>query len=130
LLSIPAAGRAASGQDRVDDDGFKEGSAVPQRSAFVLRIRPDKVDEYTAAHARVWPELLAALRDAGIRNYSIFIAGSQAFGYFEADDLARAGEHLASQDVNRRWQDPMAELLEERVPDEGPPGLPEIFRLD
>jgi hypothetical protein len=32
--------------------------------------------------------------------------------------------------VNRRWQDAMAELLDERVPDGGPPALEQIFRLD
>ena len=52
------------------------------------------------------------------------------FGYFEADDLAQAAAHLAGQEVSTRWQDAMAELLEERVPDGGPPALEAIFRLD
>jgi L-rhamnose mutarotase len=103
---------------------------MTQRSAFVLQIRPDKVEEYVAAHRSVWPELLEALREAGIRNYSIFLAGTQAFGYFEADDLERAAAYLAAQEVSTRWQDAMAELLAERVPDGGPPALEEIFRLD
>jgi len=51
------------------------------------------------------------------------------FGYFEAGDLERAAAHLATQEVCTRWQDAMAELLEERVPDAGPPALEEIFRL-
>jgi L-rhamnose mutarotase len=37
---------------------------------------------------------------------------------------------MASQEVNARWQDTMAELLEQRVPDGGPTPLEEIFRLD
>jgi L-rhamnose mutarotase len=37
---------------------------------------------------------------------------------------------MAEQDVNARWQDAMATLLEERVPDAGPPALEEVFRLD
>ena len=52
------------------------------------------------------------------------------FGYFESDDLARAAAYLAAQEVCSRWQDAMADLLEERVPDAGPPALEEIFRLD
>jgi L-rhamnose mutarotase len=103
---------------------------MTQRSAFVLRVRPDKIDEYVEAHRAVWPNMLQALRDAGIRNYSIFRDGNRVFGYFEADDLGRTAEHLARQDVCTRWQDAMAELLEERVPDAGPPALEEIFRLD
>ncbi|HEY2372905.1 MAG TPA: L-rhamnose mutarotase [Gaiellaceae bacterium] len=103
---------------------------MSQRSAFVLRVRPDKIDEYVAAHRNVWPEMLDALRSAGIRNYTIFRNGNEMFGYFEADDLEAAGAYMAEQEVNARWQDAMAELLEERVPDTGPPALDEVFRLD
>jgi len=103
---------------------------VTERSAFVLRVRPDTIDEYVEAHQHVWPELLAALRAAGIRNYTIYRHGNEMFGYFEADDLAAAGAYMAEQEVNTRWQDAMAELLEERVPDGGPAALEEVFRLD
>jgi L-rhamnose mutarotase len=103
---------------------------VTQRTAFVLRVRPERLDEYVEAHRAVWPELLEALKGAGIRNYTIFRDGNRMFGYFEADDLDSAGRYLAEQEVVTRWQDAMAELLEERVPDEGPPPLEEIFRLD
>jgi L-rhamnose mutarotase len=103
---------------------------VTQRTAFALRVRPDRIEEYVRAHQEVWPEMLDALRAAGIRNYTIFRDGNRMFGYFEADDLAAVGRHLAQQEVSTRWQDAMAELLMERVPDEGPPALEEIFRLD
>jgi L-rhamnose mutarotase len=103
---------------------------MTQRSAFVLRVRPNKIDEYLEAHRNVWPEMLEAIRAAGIRNYTIFRHGNEMFGYFETDDLQAAGAYLAAQEVNARWQGAMAELLEERVPDAGPPELPEVFRLD
>jgi L-rhamnose mutarotase len=103
---------------------------VTQRSAFVLRVRPDKVDEYVEAHRSVSPEMLAALREAGIRNYTIFRHGNEMFGYFEADDLKSAAAYMEAQVVNATWQDAMAELLEARVPGAGPPMLEEIFRLD
>ncbi len=103
---------------------------MTQRTAFVLNVRADKTEEYVRAHREVWPEMLDALRNAGVRNYTIFRQGNQMFGYFEADDLAAAGRYLAAQDVSARWQDAMAEFLEERVPDSGPPPLAEVFRLD
>ena len=103
---------------------------MTQRSAFVLHVRPDKIDEYVEAHRSVWPEMLTALRKAGIRNYTIFRAGDDVFGYFESDDLEAAAAFMEAQDVNARWQDSMAELLDARVPDAGPPTLGEIFRLD
>ena len=100
------------------------------RAAFVLQIKPDRVREYVEAHAAVWPEMRTAISDAGIRNYSIFLDGTRAFGYFEADDIERSLAAIGATDVNARWQDAMKELLEERVADEGPSLLPEIFRLD
>ena len=103
---------------------------MTQRTAFVLRVQPDKIEEYVRAHAAVWPEMLDALRGAGIRNYTIFRDDNRMFGYFEADDLAAAGRYLSQQEVSTRWQDAMAPFLEERVPDGGPPSLQEVFRLD
>ena len=103
---------------------------MTQRSAFVLHVRPDKIDEYVEAHRTVLPDMLAALRDAGVRNYTIFRSGNKVFGYFESDDLEAAAAYMEAQEVNARWQDTMAGLLEERVPDAGPPTLEEIFRLD
>ena len=103
---------------------------MTQRSAFVLRVRPERIEEYVCAHRHVWPEMLDALRGAGIRNYTIFRHGNQMFGYFESDDLEAAARYLAEQEVSARWQDAMAELLEQRVPNSGPPPLEEVFRLD
>jgi L-rhamnose mutarotase len=103
---------------------------MTQRAGFMLSVKPEKIDEYVRAHAEVWPEMLEALRGAGIRNYTIFRSGNQVFGYFETDDLLRAEAYLAAQEVSTRWQDAMADFLEDRVPDEGPSPLDEIFRLD
>lgn len=103
---------------------------MPQRGAFVLRVKPDKIDTYVDAHRAVWPEMLDALRSAGIRNYTIYRHGNEMFGYFEADDLAHAAAYLEAQEVSTRWRDTMAELLEEHVPDHDPAPLEEVFRLD
>lgn len=103
---------------------------MTQRAGFMLRVRPERVEDYVEAHATVWPEMVEALRGAGIRNYTIFRAEDLMFGYFEADDLERAGAYLAAQPVTSKWQDAMAELLADRVPDAGPPHLEQIFRLD
>ncbi len=81
---------------------------MTQRTGFVLHVRPDRIEEYVRAHADVWPEMLDALRGAGIRNYTIFRAGNSVFGYFESDDLAASERYLAAQEVCTRWQDEMA----------------------
>jgi L-rhamnose mutarotase len=110
--------------------GWKTVVELTQRVGFVLRVKPDRVDEYVRAHEEVWPEMLEALTRAGIRNYTIFRSGTDMFGYFETDDAERAEAYLAGQEVSARWQDAMADLLQERVANEGPPSLEEIFRLD
>ena len=58
---------------------------MTQRSAFVLQVRPDRIEEYVEAHRNVWPEMLDALRAAGIRNYTIFLREPESllFGYWE-----------------------------------------------
>ena len=44
-----------------------------ERVGFRLKVRLDKMDEYVARHADVWPEMLEALSSTGWKNYSIFL---------------------------------------------------------
>ena len=100
------------------------------REAFALPIRPDKVDEYVEAHRQVWPEVLDAIKRAGVRNYTIFLHDNTAFGYLECDDPAAANEVLAADPDCIRWEAWMAEFFDDRVAADGVPVLTEIFRLD
>ncbi|WEX12252.1 L-rhamnose mutarotase [Chelativorans sp. AA-79] len=75
--------------------------------AWVLQIRPGYEDEYRRRHSVVWPEMEAALRAAGVRNYSIFRYGLTLFGYFECDDVPAMVRSLRSSDVSKRWRDYM-----------------------
>lgn len=79
--------------------------------AWVLEVRPGYEEEYKKRHDEVWPEMLEALRQAGIRNYSIFRHGLTLFGYFETDDLEKAVAALAKDPVNARWSQSMAPLM-------------------
>lgn len=98
-----------------------------QRIAFRLRVKPDRLDEYLDIHRNVWPEMLAALHDAGYRNYSIFADGNELFGYLECDDWNAAQQALSTSDANRRWQAWMSEYLETPV---DPDGKRALDRLD
>ena len=44
------------------------------RVCFQLQVHPDRIAEYRERHAAVWPEMLAALSEAGWRDYSLFIS--------------------------------------------------------
>ena len=100
------------------------------RVCFQLQVKPDRIAEYTRRHAAVWPDMLAALRDSGWGNYSIFLRpDGLLIGYFETDDLAAAQAGMAATDVNARWQDEMGDFFVDLdvPPDEGFLRLDEIF---
>lgn len=94
-----------------------------QRIAFRLRVKEDRLEEYKAIHQEVWPELLADLRAASIRNYSIFARGPELFGYLECDDWEAASAALAESDANRRWQARMRDYLATPVDPDNPEPL-------
>ena len=48
--------------------------AKVKRYASMVELRPEKESYYRQLHAHVWPEVVAAIRRAHIRNYNIFIA--------------------------------------------------------
>jgi L-rhamnose mutarotase len=85
-----------------------------ERVCFVLRVRPDGLDEYKARHRAVWPEMLAALRAAGWSNYSLFLDDDGVLvGYFETPDFAAAVAQMEATDVNARWQADMAQYFQD-----------------
>jgi L-rhamnose mutarotase len=105
-----------------------------ERVCFLLQVRRDRLDEYRARHRAVWPEMRAALRDAGWSNYSLFLRDDGLLvGYVETGDFAAAQAAMEATDVNARWQAEMAEFFElpsgER-PDTGLTRLEEVFHLD
>jgi L-rhamnose mutarotase len=86
------------------------------RYAFKLRIKADAIEEYEREHTRVWPELLAKLKEVGISEYSIFRRGQDLVLSLRVDDFEKAWEVLDRDPVNQRWQEFMARLFEP-VPD-------------
>jgi L-rhamnose mutarotase len=107
---------------------------VVPRYCFALHVRPDRIDEYVSRHRAVWPEMLAALRDTGWRDYSLFLRpDGLLIGYVEADDLAAAQAAMARTEVNARWQSEMSQFftgIDGGPPDEGFVLLTEVFNLD
>jgi L-rhamnose mutarotase len=102
-----------------------------------LGLRPECYDEYKRHHARIWPEIEAAIRDAGICSYSIFHSSGQLFGYFEYhgpdDEYEARMQALAAAPRMRAWWDLMEPM---QIPDpDRPPGswwsdMEEVFHQD
>lgn len=104
-----------------------------QRICFCLQVKPDRLAEYKERHRKVWPEMLQALSEAGWGNYSLFLRDDGLLiGYLETPDFARALAGMAQTDVNRRWQEQMADFFvgePGRKADERMRPIPEVFHL-
>ena len=104
------------------------------RVCFQLQVRPERLEEYTARHAAVWPEMLRALQATGWHNYSLFLrADGLLIGYLETASLEQARTGMAATEVNGRWQAQMAGFFEDlgdASPDTGFLQLEEIFHLE
>jgi L-rhamnose mutarotase len=78
--------------------------------------------------------MLAALRETGWRNYSLFLRPDGLLvGYLECDDFAAAQRAMEQTEINARWQadmKPLFELPAGARPDTAGERLEEIFHLD
>lgn len=105
-----------------------------QRICFLLRVRPERLEEYRERHRDVWPEMRRALRETGWGNYSLFLADDGLLvGYLETPDWTAARRGMRAREVNARWQAEMAEFftsLDGKHADEAMRPLTEVFHLD
>lgn len=103
-----------------------------KRHAFKMRLKPGAADEYKRRHDALWPELAAALHEAGISDYSIFLDEETLtlFAVQKQADLNTAAQ-LPSLPVVQKWWAHMAPLME-TLPDNAPVcgELREVFHLD
>jgi len=99
---------------------------------MVLKLRPEHEAEYRKYHDAVWPEVLEIIKDANIRNYTIFLRNGMLFGYYEyvGTDWAKDMETLGQQPKMREWwniMEPMQQPLEDRKSGEWWSFMEEVF---
>ena len=106
---------------------------MAQRVAFLLRLKPDSGPAYDESHRKVWPEMLALLKRAGISEYSIFRRDELLFLYLHIDeDFDTVWNKIEQDPVNTRWQQAMSEYFlprQETRPGERFPMMQEVFFL-
>jgi L-rhamnose mutarotase len=97
-----------------------------ERVCFTFELRPGTEDEYKRRHDEIWPDLVAAIQDAGLRNYSLFRRGSQVIAYAECHpDVATAFGKIGATDVNRRWSEWFEDVIVALTDEDG-----NLFRAD
>ena len=88
-----------------------------ERICFTFELRAGTEDEYKRRHDAIWPELVEAIRAAGIRNYSLFRRGRQVIAYAECHpDVATA---FGATEVNRRWAEWFEDVIVSLTDEEG-----------
>ena len=82
-----------------------------ERYAWKATVLPGKLDEYIRRHDAIWQEMKDVLREAGIRNYTIWNVGNELFGYYECDSVAEAARVQAQSEVVDRWNEYMKDVM-------------------
>jgi L-rhamnose mutarotase len=106
-----------------------------QRYGQLIRVKPDKLEEYKAYHANVWPEILAMIRECNIHNYSIYYKDGYLFAYFEyvGSDFAADMAKMAADPKTQEWwavMMPMQDPLPTRTEGEWWANMEEVFHTD
>jgi L-rhamnose mutarotase len=111
-----------------------------KRYGSVIRVRPDKLDEYKRLHAAVWPGVLRMISECHLHNFSIHLrrlddGQYHLFSYFEytGDDFAADMAKMAADPETQRWWavcKPCQDPLDSRAPGEWWAGMEEVFHCD
>ena len=106
-----------------------------KRYGSVIKLRPEKREEYKELHANVWPDVLKMIHECNIRNYSIYYKDGLLFSYFEyhGDDYEADMAKMAADPVTQSWwklTDPCQEPLATRKPGEQWASMDEYFHVD
>ncbi len=94
----------------------EEKTAI-RRVAWVIKVKPEKLEEYKKLHANPWPEVNAILKEAHIQNYSIYYRDGLLFSYLEytGTDFDGDMKKMGDNPITQKWwklTDPCQEPVE------------------
>lgn len=106
-----------------------------QRIAMVIGVKPEMIEAYKSLHADPFPGVIAALKAANVRNYSIFLKDTTLFGYLEygGEDYAADMAKVAADPETQRWwtfTDPTQVPWPTRAEGEWWAVMDEVFHMD
>jgi len=101
------------------------------RIASKMKLLKGFETEYKRRHDEIWPELKTLLKEAGIKDYSIFLdeETNDLFAYFTIEDDKKIDE-LPAREIMKKWWDYMKDIMETNE-DNSPVSIPlkEVFYL-
>ena len=75
------------------------------------RLKPGSEERYEEYHRSVWPEVVAAIKRAGVRRYLIYRDGLDLFHFIDCDDYDRAMAEIAQDPTSMKWEAEIAEMM-------------------
>lgn len=94
------------------------------RVALHSLLHHGQEEAYEREHRRVPDDLLQALKQAGIRDWTIWRSGRHLFHVVDVVDFDAAMSRLDGDPVNERWQKHMAAFVERFELDDETGGMP------
>ena len=73
--------------------------------ALDLKNDPQLIEEYKLHHRKVWPEILASIKNAGIHDLEIYLTGNRLFMIMETDDLYSPAKKSEMDSKNSKVQE-------------------------
>ena len=104
-----------------------------ERFAWKAIIKDGKLAEYKKRHDNIWLEMKQVLKEAGIKNYTIWNVGNEIFGYFECEKgVAYAEKYQAQSPIVDKWNEYMKDFkIMEMDPVTGAqPKMQQVFFLE
>lgn len=106
-----------------------------KRYGMVIRVKPEKLEEYRSLHADPWAGVLETIHACNIRNYSIYLKDGYLFSYFEyvGEDFDADMNKMAADPTTQEWwklTDPCQDPLPSRGPGEWWAAMEEVFHVD
>ena len=106
-----------------------------QRYGMVLKVKPEKIEEYKKYHADIWSGVADIITECNIRNYSIYLKDDCLFSYFEyiGEDFKADMDKMAADPTTQKWWDimmPMQDPLPTRKEGEWWADMEEVFHQE
>lgn len=73
--------------------------------ALDLKNDPHLIEEYEAYHKKVWPEILASIKESGIHHMEIYRTGNRLFMIIETHDDFSFDKKAKNDNSNPRVQE-------------------------
>jgi len=74
------------------------------RKAWRMTLRPGAGAEYDRAHARVWPNLIAEMKNAGVAHFVLYRDGQDVFAWQERTEPFPEPDTQPSETMKKWWQ--------------------------